>query len=405
MVGIGDIMKILVINSGSSSLKYQLIDMKNESVIAKGLCDRIGIDGKLKHNSVGVGEFKIDCQMKTHGQAVQVVIDTLTKGDYAVIQDIREIGAVGHRIVQGGEYFFEPCLVKDDVVEKIESLEPLAPVHAIPNAAGIRSCQEVMPDVPQVVVFDTAFHQTMPDYAYMYGVPMEYYEKYKIRRYGFHGTSHKYVSRRAAEFLGRKVEDMKIVSLHLGNGSSLCAIDGGKCIDTSMGLTPLEGPIMGTRSGTVDPAAVCVIEEKENLSGLQMNEILNKKSGLLGVSGISSDCRDVVAAAEQGNKRAELAFNMLIYQIKKILGSYIAALGGVDAVVFTAGQGENGPETREAICEGLEFLGIKLDKEKNKIRGKDADISAKDATVKALVITTNEELMIARETLEIVKCL
>lgn len=396
-------MKILVINSGSSSLKYQLIDMKDESVIAKGLCDRIGIDGKLKHKSVGIGEFKRECPMKTHADAVQVVIDTLTKGQYAVISDISEIGAVGHRIVQGGEYFIQPCLVEDGVVEKIEACETLAPVHAIPNAAGIRSCSKVMPGIPQVVVFDTAFHQTMPDYAYMYGIPMEYYEKYKIRRYGFHGTSHKYVSRRAAKFLGRDIEDLKMVTLHLGNGSSLCAIDGGKCIDTSMGLTPLEGPIMGTRSGSLDPAAVCVIEEKEHLSGAEMNTILNKKSGLLGVSGVSSDCRDVVEAAEEGNKRAQLAFNMLVYQVKKLLGSYVAALGGVDVIVFTAGQGENGPETREAICKGMEFFGIQIDPEKNNVRGQDADISADGARVKTLVITTNEELMIARETLAIVE--
>ena len=260
-----------------------------------------------------------------------------------------------------------------------------------------------MPGIPQVVVFDTAFHQTMPDYAYMYGIPMEYYEKYKIRRYGFHGTSHKYVSRRAAKFLGRDIEDLKMVTLHLGNGSSLCAIDGGKCIDTSMGLTPLEGPIMGTRSGSLDPAAVCVIEEKEHLSGAEMNDILNKKSGLLGVSGVSSDCRDVVEAAEEGNKRAQLAFNMLVYQVKKLLGSYVAALGGVDVIVFTAGQGENGPETREAICKGMEFFGIQIDPEKNNVRGQDADISADGARVKTLVITTNEELMIARETLAIVE--
>lgn len=395
-------MKILVINSGSSSLKYQLIDMENEQVLAKGLCDRIGIDGTLKHKSAGSEEFKRPCPMKTHAEAAQVVIDTLTRGEHAVISSIDEIGAVGHRIVQGGEYFIEPCLVTDGVVEKIEACDTLAPVHAYPNAAGIRSCSAVMPNVPQVVVFDTAFHQTMPKYAYMYGLPMEYYEKYKIRRYGFHGTSHKYVSQRAAAFLGRPLEELKMVTLHLGNGSSLCAIKNGKCIDTSMGLTPLEGPIMGTRCGSVDPAAVAVIIDKEGISGAEMNNIMNKKSGLLAISGVSSDCRDIVEAAEKGNERAQLAFDMLIYQIKKLLGGYITALGGVDAIVFTAGQGENGPETREAICKGLEFLGIKLDLSKNVVRGKDADISAADATVKSLVIATNEELMIARETLTIV---
>ena len=396
-------MKILVINSGSSSLKYQLIDMDNEEVLAKGLCDRIGIDGVLKHKSMKNGEFKIDKPMKTHDEAARVVIETLTTGDYAVIDDVSQIGAVGHRIVQGGEYFIEPCLVTDGVVEKIEACDVLAPVHAYPNAAGIRSCQEVMPNIPQVVVFDTAFHQTMPKYAYMYGIPLEYYEKYKIRRYGFHGTSHKYVSRRTAQFLGKDVNDLKIVTLHLGNGSSLCAIKNGKCIDTSMGLTPLEGPIMGTRSGSLDPAVVAVLADKENLTGAEINNILNKKSGLLAVSGVSSDCRDIVEAAEKGNERAQLAFDMLIYQVKKLLGGYIAALGGADAIVFTAGQGENGPETREAICDGLEFLGIKIDKEKNAVRGKDADISAEGSKIKTLVIATNEELMIARETLALVK--
>ena len=397
-------MKILVINSGSSSLKYQLIDMSNEFVIAKGICDRIGIDGTLKHNSIGIGEFKIDYPMKNHTEASRVVIDTLTKGNYAVLKNIDEISAVGHRIVHGGEYFTKSVLVNDDVVNKIESCSLLAPLHAYPNAAGIRACHEIIPNIPQTVVFDTAFHQTMPKYAYMYALPIEYYDKYKIRRYGFHGTSHKYVTKRTAEFLGKKPEDLKIVTLHLGNGSSLAAIKNGVCIDTSMGLTPLEGPMMGTRCGTIDPAAVAFLIEKENLSGSQLIDIMNKKSGMLAISGVSSDFRDIVTASENGNKHAELALNMFSYQVKKIMAGYIAILGGVDAIVFTAGVGENCPETRYLVTKGLEHMGIKIDLEKNKVRGGiDMDISAEGATVKTLVIATNEELMIARETLELIK--
>ena len=396
-------MKILVINSGSSSLKYQLIDMENEAVLAKGNCDRIGLDGMHKHESVGKGEFKTARKMDTHAQAAQVVIDTLTTGEYAVIDSVSEISAVGHRIVQGGEYFTHPELVTDEVIEKIEACHSLAPLHAYPNAAGIRSCKQIMPDIPQVVVFDTAFHQTMPAYAYMYGLPWKYYEQYKIRRYGFHGTSHKYIAGRAAEYLGKDLQQLRIVSLHLGNGSSLCAIDHGKCIDTSMGLTPLEGPIMGTRCGSMDPAAVAVIIDKEGLSFSQVNDLMNKQSGVAAISEISNDFRDVRDAADAGNEKAKLALDMFAYQCKKILAGYIAAMGGVDAIVFTAGVGENQPQTRADIVSGLEFMGIWIDPEKNRVMGgKDADITGQGATVKALVLATNEELMIARETLAMV---
>ncbi|PWM46571.1 MAG: acetate kinase [Clostridiales bacterium] len=396
-------MKILVINSGSSSLKYQLIDMANDHVIAKGICEKIGIGGFHKHFSAGKGEFKTEMEIKTHSDAAQIVIDTLTKGDYAVISSIDEISAVGHRIVQGGDLFSGPELVTEEVIEKIEGLQILAPLHAYPNAAGIRSCKAVMPEIPQVVVFDTAFHQTMPKYAYMYGLPMEYYEKYRIRRYGFHGTSHKYISQKAAEWLGKDIKDLRLVTLHLGNGSSLCAIKNGECIDTSMGLTPLEGPMMGTRCGSIDPAAVAVIMEKEGLTGSEMNDIMNKKSGIMAISGVSSDFRDVNDAADAGNENAALALHMFAYQCKKILAGYVAAMGGVDAIVFTAGVGENRPETRQYITDGLEFLGIKIDLDKNNVMGKDVDITAEGATVKTLILTTNEELMIAKETLELIK--
>lgn len=397
-------MKILVINSGSSSLKYQLIDMETDAVLAKGICDRIGVDGFQKHSSAGKGEFKVDKRMDTHSDAAGVVIETLTKGEYAVIKSVDEIGAVGHRIVQGGDLFSKPELVDEQVIDKIESLHNLAPLHAYANAAGIRSCRKVMPNIPQVVVFDTSFHQTMPEYAYMYGLPKEYYDKYRIRRYGFHGTSHKYVSRRTAEYLGKPVEELRLVTLHLGNGSSLCAVEYGKCIDTSMGLTPLEGPMMGTRCGSVDPAAVSFIMDQEHLTGSQMSDIMNKKSGMLAISGISNDFRDINDAADAGNKDAKLALDMFGYQCKKLLGGYIAAMGGVDAIVFTAGVGENRPETRERITNGLEYLGIKIDKDKNNTvyGGIDADLTAPGATVKTLVLATNEELMIARETLELV---
>jgi len=396
-------MDILVINSGSSSLKFQLLNMENETVIAKGVCERIGVDGTFKYWAENCGEFKIDYEMKDHTAACKKVLYELIESEHAVISSIKEIEAIGHRIVHGGEYFTQAVIVDDDVIDKIESCELLAPLHAKPNAAGIRACKAIVPDMPQVVVFDTAFHQTMPDYAYMYGLPMEYYEKYKIRRYGFHGTSHKYVSKKAAEFLGKNADELKIVTLHLGNGSSLCAIKNGKCIDTSMGLTPLEGPMMGTRCGAVDPAAVAVLVEKENLTGPQVNEIMNKKSGMLAISGISGDFRDIGNAIAEGNKRAELALNMFTYQVKKILAGYIAALEGVDAIVFTAGVGENRIDVREKVTDGLEFLGIKIDKEKNQTaNGQDVDISAPDAKIKTIILATNEELMIARETMSLV---
>ena len=399
-------MKILVINAGSSSLKYQLIDMENEHVLAKGNCERIGIDGLIGGSTADGRKFKFNVDMPTHTDAFKQVQKALTEGDCKVIDDMSEIGAVGHRIVQGGSLFSESCLVTDEVIAGIESLIDLAPLHNAAHLQGIRACIEVFgKDMPQVVVFDNAFHLTMPEEAYMFAVPYEYYEKYKIRRYGFHGTSHRYVSKVCTELLGG-ADGTKIISCHIGNGSSITAIKDGKVIDTSMGLTPLDGFMMGTRTGSLDPSVVCYIQEKEHLSGNEMSDLFNKKSGMLGISGISSDDRDITAAIESGNERAALARKMQYYQIKKFIGSYVAALDGVDAIIFTAGIGEHSADLRKKVCDGLGYLGVKIDDEANKkFNGKFGEISTPDSKVKVYIIPTNEELMIARDTKEIVESL
>ncbi|MBP2072510.1 acetate kinase [Thermoanaerobacterium butyriciformans] len=397
-------MKILVINCGSSSLKYQLIESKDGNVLAKGLAERIGInDSLLTHNANGE-KIKIKKDMKDHKDAIKLVLDALVNSDYGVIKDMSEIDAVGHRVVHGGEYFTSSVLINDDVLKAITDCIELAPLHNPANIEGIKACKQIMPDVPMVAVFDTAFHQTMPDYAYLYPIPYEYYTKYKIRRYGFHGTSHKYVSQRAAEILNKPIESLKIITCHLGNGSSIAAVKNGKSVDTSMGFTPLEGLAMGTRSGSIDPSIISYLMEKENITAEEVVNILNKKSGVYGISGISSDFRDLEDAAfKNGNKRAQLALNVFAYRVKKTIGSYAAAMGGVDVIVFTAGIGENGPEVREFILDGLEFLGFKLDKDKNNVRGKEAIISTADSKVYVMVVPTNEEYMIAKDTEKIVE--
>ena len=395
-------MKILVINAGSSSLKYQLIDMQDESVIAKGLVERIGIEGsKLTHKYDGK-EFELTVPMKDHSAAMKHVLDALMDAEHGVIKSIDEIGAVGHRVLHDGDKFTASCIIDQPCLDAIEECIPLGPLHNPANLMGIRACQSVMPGTPMVAVFDTAFHQTMPKTAYMYGVPYEFYEKYHIRRYGFHGTSHRFVSARAIELLGLKGKESKIIVCHLGNGSSLSAVVNGKCVDTSMGLTPLEGVLMGTRSGDLDPAVVECIANNEHLTPTETLNLLNKKSGLMGLSGVSSDMRDVYTAAEAGNERAQMTLDIWAYRVKKYIGAYAAAMGGLDAVIFTAGIGENDKRSRASVCEGLEFMGIKLDPEKNNIRGVEAEISAADSKVKVWVIPTNEELAIARDTLELV---
>ena len=395
-------MKILVINAGSSSLKYQLIDMQDESVIAKGLVERIGIEGsKLTHKYDGK-EFELTVPMKDHSAAMKHVLDALMDAEHGVIKSIDEIGAVGHRVLHGGDKFTASCIIDQPCLDAIEECIPLGPLHNPANLMGIRACQSVMPGTPMVAVFDTAFHQTMPKTAYMYGVPYEFYEKYHIRRYGFHGTSHRFVSARAIELLGLKGKESKIIVCHLGNGSSLSAVVNGKCVDTSMGLTPLEGVLMGTRSGDLDPAVVECIANNEHLTPTETLNLLNKKSGLMGLSGVSSDMRDVYNAADEGNERAKMTLDIWAYRVKKYIGAYAAAMGGLDAVIFTAGIGENDKRSRASVCEGLEFMGIKLDPEKNNIRGVEAEISAADSKVKVWVIPTNEELAIARDTLELV---
>ena len=397
-------MKILVINAGSSSLKYQLIDMDNEAVLAKGLCERIGIDGSnLQHTNVGKGsKTKIEKPMKDHGDAIQMVIDALVDSEIGVIASMDEIGAVGHRVVHGAEEFADSCVITEAVMKALEKCVPLAPLHNPPNIIGIEACKKIMPNTPMVGVFDTAFHQTMPSKAFMYALPYEYYENDRIRKYGFHGTSHKYVSQKAAEFLGKPASELKIVTCHLGNGSSISAVDGGKCVDTSMGFTPLDGVPMGTRTGSMDPAVVTYLINQKGLDAKAVDNLMNKQSGVQGVSGVSSDFRDLSAAAEQGNERAKLALDMFAYQVKKYVGAYAAAMGGLDALVFTAGVGENDADTRAAVTEGLEFLGVKIDADKNNTRGT-VDISAADAKVKTLVIPTNEELMIAIDTKRLVE--
>lgn len=399
-------MKILVINAGSSSLKYQLLDMETEAVVAKGLCERIGIEGsRLTHKPAGKDEVVIERAMPDHTVAIRMVLDALTDKKHGVVSSMDEIGAVGHRVVHSAEDFKESVLLTEDVIKVCESNTELAPLHQPANISGIRACQAVMPNTPMVGVFDTAFHANMPEYAYLYGIPYEAYKDWKIRRYGFHGTSHMYVANEAAHYLGKDIKDLKIVTCHLGNGSSISAVKGGVSVDTSMGFTPLEGVPMGTRSGDIDPA---VIEYLMAKSGMSVGEVLsyfNKKSGMLGISGISSDFRDLTAEAAKGNKRCILALDVFSYRVKKYVGAYMAAMGGADAIVFTAGVGENTPEVRERVLDDMEFFGVTYDREQNKKRpsGKILDLSGKDSRVKVLVIPTNEELVIARETLALVK--
>lgn len=394
-------MNILVINCGSSSLKYQLINSDNESVLAKGLAERIGIDGSLlTHTPAGKDKVKLEVPMPDHKEAVRLVIEALLDAEHGVIGSLSEIGAVGHRVVHGGEKFNRAVVIDDSVIKDIEELSALAPLHNPANLIGIHACAENMPGVKQVAVFDTAFHQTMPEKAYMYGIPYEYYEKYKIRRYGFHGTSHDYVSARAAEILGKKREDLKIIVCHLGNGASISAVKNGKCIDTSMGLTPLEGLIMGTRSGDLDPAILDFLCEKEGLSSSEMNTVLNKKSGVLGLSGgLSSDFRDLDDAAEKGNKLAKLALSAYCYRVAKYIGSYAIAMQGVDVIAFTAGIGENSAGVRADVCSYLGFLGAVVNEEANKVRGEEKVITEPGSKVTVMVVPTNEELSIARQTL------
>ena len=397
-------MKILVLNCGSSSLKYQLIDMATENALAKGLVERIGIAGsRLVHQKDGADKVTIEAEIPNHDVAVKLVMEALMDAGHGVITDISEIGAAGHRVVHGGEFFTASAVVNAEVKAAISDCVALAPLHNPANLIGIEACEKLMPNTPQVAVFDTAFHQTMPDKAYLYAIPYSLYDKYKIRKYGFHGTSHKYVTDRAAAMLGKPIEQLKLISCHLGNGASVCAVDGGKSVDTSMGLTPLEGLMMGTRSGDMDPAAVAFIMDKEGLTTKQMENLLNKESGVLGVSGVSSDFRDIEAAVAEGDEKATIALDMYHYRVAKYIGSYATAMNGVDAVIFTAGVGENGPETREAICEYLGYLGVAVDAEKNKVRGKERDFSSDGAKVRSLVIPTNEELVIARDTLGLCK--
>jgi len=396
-------MNVLVINCGSSSLKYQLIDSQTEAVLAKGLCERIGIDGRLIYQKSGLDKEVTEAAMPTHKQAIQLVLDALVNPTSGAIADLSAIDAVGHRVVHGGEKFATSTVLTDEVIAVIEECNDLAPLHNPANLIGIRACQELMPNVPMVAVFDTAFHQTMPDVAYTYALPYEYYEKYSVRRYGFHGTSHSYVSKRAAEILGKDVKDLKTIVCHLGNGASICAVNGGKSVDTSMGLTPLEGLIMGTRSGDVDPSILDFIAQKENLTLSEVMNVLNKKSGVEGISGVSSDFRDLAAAAAEGNDRARLALDAFVYRVVKYIGAYAAAMNGVDVICFTAGCGENDATTRANIMSYLGYLGITVDEEANNgARGKEAVISTADSKVTVLAVPTNEELAICRETVALV---
>ena len=395
-------MNVLVINCGSSSLKYQILDMENETLLCKGLVERIGMDGSvITHEKIGMDKVKKEVPMKDHKDAIKQVLDAVQNAEYGVVSSMADISAVGHRVVHAGEKFAESVLIDEKVIAALEECVELAPLHNTPNLYGIAACQELMPDTPMVAVFDTAFHQTMPPESYIYAIPYEYYEKYGIRRYGFHGTSHKYVAQRAASMLNVNINDLKLITCHLGNGASVSAIKHGRCIDTSMGFTPLEGLVMGTRSGDIDPAIVTYIRQKENLPQGAVNEILNKKSGVLGISGVSSDFRDLEEAVAEGNARAALALRVFAKKVRFYIGAYIAEMNGVDAIVFTAGVGENDMNMRELICTDLGNLGIKLDLIKNKIRGKETVISTEDSKVKLLLIPTNEELMIARDTYNI----
>ena len=397
-------MKVLVVTCGSSSLKYQVLDMETETLMAKGLVERIGMDGSvITHEKIGMDKVKNEVPMQDHKDAIKQVLEAVQNPEYGVVSSMDEIGAVGHRVVHAGEKFAESVLIDDAVIAALEECVDLAPLHNTPNLYGIAACKELMPNTPMVGVFDTAFHQTMPPEAYLYAIPYEYYEKHGIRRYGFHGTSHKYVAQRAASMLNVNINDLKLITCHLGNGASVSAIKHGRCIDTSMGFTPLEGLVMGTRCGDIDPAIVTYMREKENLPLGKANEILNKQSGVLGISGVSSDFRDLEEAVAEGNERAALALKIFAKKVRFYIGAYIAEMNGVDAIIFTAGVGENDVNMRELICTDLGNLGIKLDIIKNKVRGKETIVSTEDSRVKLLLIPTNEELMIARDTYNIVK--
>ncbi len=396
---------VLVVNAGSSSLKYQLLNMDDESVIAKGNCDRIGVGGHLSHKVPSKSYvLEQDCDFPTHTEAFEKLVEVLTTGEGKVVGSMSEISAVGHRIVQGAEIFDRACMVTEEVIDQIDGLSELAPVHNHPHALALRACSKVLPKgTPQVVVFDTAFHQTMPPKAFLFGLPYEDYKEYHVRKYGFHGTSHRFVSAALAEAMGKDIKDLKIVSCHLGNGSSITAVDGGKSVDTSMGFTPLDGILMGTRCGSVDPSAVTFVMQKHGFDPHQMSEYMNKKSGFLGLSGVGSDNRDIQNACLEGNERAILTSDILQYQIKKYIGAYAAAMNGLDAVLFTGGIGENSWEVREAVCENMEYFGIKIDKAYNKtIRGKLTKISTPDSKIEVWVVPTNEELLIARDTLAVI---
>lgn len=396
-------MNVLVVNCGSSSLKYQLIDSVTEEVLAKGLCERIGIDGVLTHQPAGKIKVKMDAPMPDHTVAIQLVLEQLTDENNGVISSLDEIGAVGHRLVHGGEKFACSTIITDEVIEAMEECNPFAPLHNPANLIGVNVCRELMPNTPMAGVFDTAFHQTMPKKAYLYGISKDYYEKYGVRRYGFHGASHMFVSQRTAEILGKDIKDLKIIVCHLGNGASISAVKGGESIDTSMGLTPLEGLIMGTRSGDIDPGAMEFIAEKENLDIKEILQILNKKSGVLGMSGVSSDFRDLSAAAEAGNEWAQVALEAFAYRVAKYVGAYVAAMNGVDAIAFTAGIGENDGGMRADICAYFGYLGVEIDAEANKVRGEEKIVSTPDSKVTVLCVPTNEELAICRETVRLVK--
>ena len=395
-------MKILVVNCGSSSIKYQLIDMENESLMAKGYLERIGLADSFLTHTVNGEKHKIEKAVNTHEEGMALVLEQLTHPEYGVISSLKEIDAIGHRVLHGGEKLSESVLITDEVIDVIKECIPLGPLHNPAQIKGIEACREVMGDIPMVAVFDTAFHQTLPKKAYIYPIPYEYYEKYGVRKYGFHGTSHRFVAKRVAELMNKPEEDLKIIACHLGQGASLCAIKGGKSVDTTMGLTPLAGVPMGTRSGDIDPSIVTFLMKKENLTPDEMDNILNKKSGKLALSGISFDDRDIEKAAAEGNERAKLSIDVFVYQVIGAIGKYVAQMNGVDVITFAGGVGENGIEVRKQICESLSYLGIKIDDEKNNCRGKEVEITTPDSKVKVFVVPTNEELMIARDTKEIV---
>ena len=395
-------MKVLVVNCGSSSIKYQLIDMQTEELMAKGYLEKIGLPDSFLTHTVNGEKHRIEQKIDNHEEGIKLVLEQLTHPEYGVIKDLNEIDAVGHRVVHGGEKFSSSVLIDDSVIEAMKECIPLAPLHNPAGIIGIEACKKVLPNVPMVGVFDTAFHQTLPKMAYLYALPYEYYEKYGVRKYGFHGTSHRFVSKRVAELMNKPIEDLKIITCHLGQGASLCAVKGGKSVDTSMGLTPLAGVPMGTRCGDIDPSIVTFLMKKENLSPDEMDNIMNKKSGKLGVSGISSDDRDVEAAIKEGNERAKLAIDTFAYQVIGYIGRFAAQMDGVDVITFAGGVGENGIEVRKQICDSLSFLGVKIDEEKNNCRGKEVEITTPDSKVKVFVVPTNEELTIARDTMEIV---